>query len=80
MSFKVTVKIEKGVEWYVATCIENHVASQGKTIDEAIANLKEAIELYYEDEENIEELNYYKNNNVFFTTLEVPLNAQISNS
>jgi len=29
---------------------ENSVASQGKTIEEAIANLKEALELYYEDE------------------------------
>jgi hypothetical protein len=28
----------------------NSIASQGKTIDEAIANLKEAISLYYEDE------------------------------
>ena len=30
-------------------------------MDEAITNLNEAIELYYENEENIEELNYYKN-------------------
>ncbi|WP_083789265.1 type II toxin-antitoxin system HicB family antitoxin [Caldicellulosiruptor kronotskyensis] len=35
----------------MAKCIENSVASQGKTIEEAIANLKEAIELYYEGEE-----------------------------
>ena len=59
MSFKGIVKIEKGTEWYVATCIENNVASQGKSIDEAITNLKEAIELYYEDEENINELRNY---------------------
>ena len=37
--------------WYVATDIISNVASQGKTIDEAISNLKEALELYYEDDE-----------------------------
>ena len=49
MSFKFTVVILKEEDWYVAKCIENSVASQGKTIEEAAANLKEAIELYYED-------------------------------
>ena len=51
MSFKFTVVIQKEDEWYVAKCIENSVASQGKTIEESTANLKEAIELYYEDNE-----------------------------
>jgi len=54
MSFKGTVKIEQGEKLYVASCLENNIASQGKSIDEAIANLKEAIELYYEDDENVE--------------------------
>jgi predicted RNase H-like HicB family nuclease len=45
-----TVAIQKENEWYVSKCLENSVASQGKTIDEAIANLKEALALYYEDE------------------------------
>ena len=49
MSFKFTVVILKEEDWYVAKCIENSVASQGKTVEEATANLKEAIELYYED-------------------------------
>jgi predicted RNase H-like HicB family nuclease len=35
-------------EWFVAVCIENNVASQGKTIDESVENLREAISLYYE--------------------------------
>jgi predicted RNase H-like HicB family nuclease len=34
-------------DFYVAKCIDNNVASQGRTMDEAIANLKEALELYY---------------------------------
>jgi len=48
MLFKGTIKIEKEENWYVATCLENNIASQGKTIDEAMNKLKEAISLYYE--------------------------------
>jgi predicted RNase H-like HicB family nuclease len=33
---------------FVAHCIELGVVSQGKTIEEAQANLKEAVELYIE--------------------------------
>ena len=47
LTFKGTIKIELEGEWYVATCLENFIASQGKTIDEALANLREAIALYY---------------------------------
>jgi len=53
MIFKGTIKIEKEDEWYVATCFENNIASQGKNANEAIENLKEAISLYYEDDEKI---------------------------
>lgn len=34
--------------WYVAHCLEIDVASQGETEDEALANLKEALELHFE--------------------------------
>jgi predicted RNase H-like HicB family nuclease len=34
---------------YVARCLEVEVTSQGATVDEALANLKEALELYFED-------------------------------
>ena len=46
-----TVVINKDDDWFVAKCIENSVASQGKTMDEAIDNLREAVALYYEDEQ-----------------------------
>ena len=36
-------------DWYIAQCLEVDVASQGHTIDEALANLAEAVELYLED-------------------------------
>ena len=65
MSFKYNVIIEKEEKWYVAKCIDNNIASQGTTIEEALKNLKEAIELYYEDEKPI------KPKNIFVTTLEV---------
>lgn len=35
--------------WYVARCLEVEVASQGDSVEEALANLKEALELYFED-------------------------------
>ncbi|MEM3430474.1 MAG: type II toxin-antitoxin system HicB family antitoxin [Candidatus Bathyarchaeia archaeon] len=36
---------------YVALCPELDVASQGKNVEEALENLKEALELYLEDED-----------------------------
>jgi predicted RNase H-like HicB family nuclease len=35
-------------DWYVSQCIELDLASQGETQDEALANLKEALELHFE--------------------------------
>ena len=70
MTFKGTIRIEKEEDWYVATCFENNIASQGKTVDEAMENLKEAISLYYEDGTNKEELSSIKEEPVFITRLE----------
>jgi len=48
--------IEKEGDGYVAQCPEVDVASQGDSIEEAKANLKEALELFFEtaSEEEIE--------------------------
>ena len=73
MTFKGTIKIEQEEEWYVATCLENNIASQGKTIDDAMVNLKEAIALYYEDEAKKEELNFLQNDQVYITRLEMAI-------
>jgi predicted RNase H-like HicB family nuclease len=35
-------------DWYVSQCLEVDVASQGETEEEALANLKEALELHFE--------------------------------
>jgi predicted RNase H-like HicB family nuclease len=50
MSKLFTIIIQKDNNWFVAKCLDNAVTSQGKTMDEAIDNLKEALTLYYEDE------------------------------
>lgn len=54
---------------YVATEVKSSVASQGKTVEEAMSNLKEALELYYEDITPDESTPC----DCFFTTLEVAL-------
>ena len=38
----------RGGKWYVAQCLEVDVASQGETEEEALANLKEELELHLE--------------------------------
>ena len=73
LTFKGTIKIELEDEWYVATCLENNIASQGRTIDEAMANVREAIILYYEDEDKKEELNSFQKEEVYITRLEMAI-------
>jgi len=48
MSRRYTAIITKEGNWYIARCLELDVTSQGKTIEEAQANIKEAVELYIE--------------------------------
>jgi predicted RNase H-like HicB family nuclease len=45
---QLTAVIEREDDMYVATCPEVDVASQGKTVEEARANLLEAVELFFE--------------------------------
>jgi predicted RNase H-like HicB family nuclease len=44
-----TAVVHKEEAWHVAECPEVGVVSQGRTLDEAVANLKEATELYLEE-------------------------------
>ena len=44
-----TAVLVKDGKWFTAHCPEVGTASQGKTVDEAVANLKEATELYLEE-------------------------------
>jgi len=47
-----TAALHREEDWYIAQCLEVDVASQGRTIDEALANLAEAVELYLEEVED----------------------------
>jgi predicted RNase H-like HicB family nuclease len=44
-----TAIVQKEEDMYVAKCPEIGTASQGKSIEEAVANLKEATELYLQE-------------------------------
>lgn len=48
MRFTAAITREDG--WFIARCLDVEVTSQGRSIEEAQANLKEALELYFEDQ------------------------------
>jgi len=48
MTYRFSALITQEEEWYVARCPELGVTSQGKDVEMARANLREAIELYLE--------------------------------
>lgn len=50
MKYRLTAIITPEDDGYVSLCPELDVASQGDTIEEALANLREAVELYLEEE------------------------------
>lgn len=64
---KLSAIISKEDGEYVALCPELDVASQGDSIEKALGNLKEAVELYLEDEKDIK----LSETSPFVTTFEV---------
>jgi len=46
--------IHKSESYYVAECVGISVVTQGKTLDETIANLQEAVNLHLEGEDPAE--------------------------
>jgi predicted RNase H-like HicB family nuclease len=50
-TLELSAVVRREDELYVALCPEFDVASQGKSVEEALSNLKEALELYLEDED-----------------------------
>jgi len=69
MTYKFTTIITQEGKWYVARCVELGVVSQGKTIEEAQKNLKEAVELYLEDQPKAKK--YSSKEAPLITTLEL---------
>ena len=57
--FDSQVNITEEENWIVATDKKTNVASQGKAIQEALDNLKEALELFYEEKKTIKEASSY---------------------
>lgn len=64
-----TAILHKEDNLYVADCPEVGTASQGKTIEEAVANLREATELY------LEEFPLKETNHPIWTTFDVAIGA-----
>ncbi|MCX6154475.1 MAG: type II toxin-antitoxin system HicB family antitoxin [Candidatus Kapabacteria bacterium] len=65
-----TAIIEKEDDMFVSLCPEVDIASQGKTIEEAKSNLKEAVELFLEHA-SVSELSQRLHYEVFISPLEV---------
>jgi len=45
-----TVLVTEDGDWYVARCLEIDAVSQGETAEQALANLRDVIEVYLEEE------------------------------
>jgi predicted RNase H-like HicB family nuclease len=67
---KLTALIEREGDGYVSLCPELDVASQGKTVEEARDNLREALGLFFESA-SAEELKQRLRHEVFITQVEV---------
>ena len=48
MKREIVVSVHQEGAWFVAQALDPDVASQGESVDIALANLREALELYYE--------------------------------
>ncbi len=48
MRKKFSASVWREGDWLVAQCLDVDVASQGRSENEALANLKEALELHFE--------------------------------
>ncbi len=70
-------KLSDGSPIYVAHCPTLGIASQGKDVDEAIENIKEAIELYLEEQpDKYEDL--IEEEIPLFSVVEVTRNARVT--
>ena len=51
---RLTAAVTEEDGWYVARCLEFEVTSQGETLQDTRSNLIEALELFFEDEADIQ--------------------------
>jgi predicted RNase H-like HicB family nuclease len=69
---RLTALIEREGDGFVSLCPEVDVASQGDTIEEARANLQEAVELFFETASRAE-IEERLHGEVYVTTVEVAI-------
>jgi predicted RNase H-like HicB family nuclease len=70
MQKQLTAIIEREAEGYVSLCPELDIASQGDTVEQARANLLEAVELFLESASS-EEISQRLREEVYITRLDV---------
>lgn len=70
MTKHLTAIVQAESSGFIALCPEIDVASQGETIEESLANLREAVELFYECA-SPEEVSARESGKVYITQLEV---------
>ena len=69
---QLTAIIEREGGWYVALCPEFDIASQGETVEQARANLVDALGLFFESADP-SEVERRLHTEVFVTRVEVPV-------
>lgn len=72
-SLKIGVTVHKDGDWYVAIDPVTGVASQGKTVSEALKNFQEAFELWYENAEEWEKERAVKGEPVATKVIEIKI-------
>ena len=72
MTRQMTAIIEREGDFYVALCPELDIASQGASVSEARANLKEALELFCEAA-SANEIQRRLHDEIYVTQVEVAL-------
>jgi predicted RNase H-like HicB family nuclease len=70
---QLTAVIEAEDDGFVSSCPELDIASQGRTLEEARANLNEALELFFEVADTNEIERRLKENELFVSRFEVVL-------
>ena len=70
---EVTVFVWREGKWFVAYEPTSGVASQGRTVDEALENIKEALELYLEEKQDI-----YPLERIMITKLKIKTPKEVS--
>ena len=48
MKREFAASVSRDGDWYVAQALDVDIASQGMSVDDALANLREALELHFE--------------------------------